>query len=142
MNSKAPHQIVVLEDDPRRIARMRELLRQESGLEAQFFEDVFEICTWLDQSDEVELISLDCDLPCSSSSKLGTDDGVTVANRLAASATPIPVIVHSSNAAGAESMYWSLKRAGCTVSRVSPFGDLDWIEQAWIHEVKELLHLL
>ena len=139
MKSEALHQIVVLEDDPRRIARMRELLRRQLDTDARFFDEAAQICSWLDHSGAIDLISLDCDLPCSNGANLGSGDGVFVANHLAGSKTLIPVIVHSSNAAGAESMYWSLKRAGCTVSRIYPYGDLDWIEQSWIQEVAKLL---
>ena len=139
MTNQAQLQMVVLEDDSSRIARMRELLRLQVDADARFFDDPDQFCTWLDQSEGVDLISLDCDLPRSNGAELGSGDGVFVANRLAASKTMIPVIVHSSNVAGADSMYWGLKRAGCTVSRIYPYGDLDWIEQTWIQEVARLL---
>jgi hypothetical protein len=143
MEVQAHPNIAVLEDDARRIERMRQLFiqRYPEG-QIRFFEDAMDFCKWLDANAKtMDVISLDFDLPVSAGTKPGKNDGLCVANHIVELAATAPIIVHSSNPVGADSMYWALHRAGNKVVRVFPYDDLAWIDQSWVQAVESNLNL-
>ncbi len=96
--------------------------------------------TWLkDHLPEVVLISLDHDLPVSGATGADFGCGRDVADCLADLSPVCPVIVHSSNMLAAAGMVRVLKDANWPVWQTHPFGDLDWIAQAWRPQVAELI---
>jgi hypothetical protein len=58
--------------------------------------------------------------------------GLEVANYLAQQRPVCPVIIHSTNTRAAIAMERALADAGWSVTRVPPYGDLDWVREAWL----------
>lgn len=57
-------------------------------------------------------------------------DGRDVAAFLATQSPNAHVIIHSSNAPAATSMFFTLEEAGWSVEKITPLGE-DWIESYW-----------
>ena len=136
--------ICILEDDSQRVAAMRACLQDRvSDAHGVFFDRADAITAWLGEHlPSVGLVSLDHDLELISGPGGGLvdpGDGRDAAKFLAQREPWCPVIVHTSNAAGALSMTCTLQAAGWHVVRVVPADDLKWIEQAWLWMVKGLL---
>src|SRR5256885_15001425 len=96
-----PEVVVILEDDPARIAAMRACLTEVlPGTEIVVFEQAQAMIAWLGCNlAQVALISLDHDLPLLDQSGRAIDCGTgrQVADYLASLPPTCPVIVHSSN---------------------------------------------
>ena len=129
--------IAILEDDDRRIERMRAVLASICPRhEAFFFYSAPDLIDWLqDNLDRLDLISLDHDLmppleEGAPSRDVGT--GRDVADFLSRQKPASPVIVHTSNSLAAPVMEGTLTGSGWEVKRVVPFLDLEWIDSAWL----------
>lgn len=84
------------------------------------------------------IISLDHDLnapPGERDPGTGMDVVRSIADRLDFAGA----LVHSSNDAAASAMFFHLRASGWRrIARVVPYGDLDWIGEAWIEKIREL----
>ena len=136
--------VAILEDDARRVARMRAVLADAlPGTEPVFFDRADDMIAWLTRHlGDVSLISLDHDLPV----RAGPDGLVTdcgtgrqVAEHLATLRPTCPVIVHSSNDPCATGMALALEDAGWPQSRVYPCDDLAWVERDWAGRIRLLV---
>ena len=127
--------VAILEDNAGRIAEMQACLAEAlPGVPSVFFENAFEMISWLEQHlDEVLLISLDHDLPLLDAivNQIDCGDGRMVADFLASMLPTCPVIVHSSNADCAPGMYFTLKEKGWPTVRIVPHEDQAWVREAW-----------
>lgn len=136
--------IAILEDDPRRIEQMARCLRESVGNDqVVVFDNAPEMIAWLDAHlGEVKLLCLDHDLGANrvvngESQDPGT--GRDVADYLNSRQPVCPVIIHSSNAMAAPGMMMVLEDAGWTCAWLAPFNDLEWVQAAWIDDVKKAL---
>ena len=135
--------ILILEDDPARIAAMTAVVRDLlPTARLVFFEDAGQMLAWLSEHlGEVDLISLDHDLPIRRDAEnrlIDCGTGRQVAEWLAAAPPTCPVIVHSSNEPCAAGMTAVLDEAGWLCRRVYPCDDLAWVHNAWATTVREL----
>lgn len=135
--------VAILEDDSRRCRAMRDCLqRLLPDAAVTFHESAPEMVTWFrDHQPEVSLISLDFDLPIRRTEDGGLMDygtGAAVADYLATVPPTCPVIIHTSNAAGASRMLAVLRKSGWPTVRVYPVDDLAWISAAWADEIARL----
>jgi hypothetical protein len=92
--------------------------------------------------DDVCLLSLDHDLgPNWFRDGAVFDPGIgrDVANFLATRSPQCHVIVHTTNHLAAPGMIGVLEESGWTVSQVVPYGDLEWIGEAWIREARRAI---
>jgi len=136
--------IAILEDDPRRTKAMREVLKEiGSEYDHHFFDNAPEIIAWLEEHlDEVEMLSLDHDLGGNRPQKGGQFDpgtGRDVAEFLAARRCTCPTMIHSNNYPAVLGMCRVLEDAGWKFSCVVPYGDVEWIGEAWRGEVRKLV---
>ena len=138
-----PQLIAILEDDPPRVAEMRDALAESlPNSQAVFFEQASEMIRWLgDHLAEVVLVSLDHDLPLRQvdGELIDFGTGRQVVNRLIAKPCTCAVIVHSSNVAAATGMLMALRDADWLTAQVIPRDDLAWIRRDWIPTVTRLL---
>jgi len=130
--------IAILEDEDRRIERMREILtRLYPSHQVVFLETAPDMIAWLGENmTKVVLLSLDNDLGPNQKRDgqvFAPGTGQDVVHVLARHAPVAPVIVHSTNLAAAPEMVTELEAAGWAVHRVQPYGDrdLDWIGESW-----------
>jgi hypothetical protein len=121
--------ILMLEDETERLTRFEAVLTRcccptklLHWLTAWEFQSGFGA-----NDEEPALICLDHDLLVD-----GPDpgDGRDVANFLATQTPNAHVIIHSSNAPAASSMFFTLEEAGWDVEKIAPLGE-DWIEAYW-----------
>jgi hypothetical protein len=131
-----PRQITILEDKADRLEAMVEVLRELfPGVTVHSVDSVYDLSGILHAGiEDCKLICLDHDLgPTRMINGAIADpgDGRDAARLLAQFAPCCPVIVHSTNSAGALSMRETLRSAGWRVEQVVPYGDLEWIEQTW-----------
>lgn len=92
--------------------------------------------------DEIVLIALDHDLedlydPAGNLLDPGT--GRDVSDFLSCQKPTCPSIIHSTNRLAVDGMEFDLVEARWNVQRIAPYGDLDWIEEAWIPAVMQTL---
>lgn len=125
--------IAVLEDNAERIATMRDNLTDKFPFfELQFFASAGPAITWLQEHlDAVICLSLDHDLE----RQLNEPDpgtGRDVADFLTTQAPRFPIVIHSTNVHAAIGMEAALQDADWTVSRLTPYGNLEWIAEAWL----------
>jgi CheY-like chemotaxis protein len=135
--------IVILEDDPARVAAMTAVLSELlPAARSVFFEDAPAMLSWLaEHLGDADLISLDHDLPVRRDDEnrlIDCGTGRQVADWLAAVSPTCPVIIHSSNEPCAAGMIAVLDEAGWPCRRVYPYGDLDWVRESWAEAVREL----
>jgi hypothetical protein len=128
--------IAILEDDDRRIDRMRAVLKSICPWHGtHVFGRAPDMIGWLRENlGRLALISLDHDLlprldDAGPSRPPG--NGMDVAGFLAGQPPACPVILHTSNYFAAPAMEEVLARAGWNVKRIVPFWDLEWIDSAW-----------
>ena len=139
-----PAYIAILEDDPRRLAAMRECLgRRLPAYELITFDNADEMIVWLeDHLGDVALISLDHDLPLRQTREgvlVDAGDGRMVADWLAGRVPCCPVIVHTSNEHFAPGMMRVLRDGGWTHRRIYPHDNCAWIATAWAEELSKHL---
>lgn len=137
-----PHDgiIAILEDDGARIELMLPWLNQLLGeYQVVIFQSASRMIQWLtDHLSNVSLISLDHDLPVITVDGDEGGDGRQVADYLTKFPPTCPVIVHSSNVGAAAGIVRVLKDADWPTWQVSPYGDLEWINEWWGPVVKEI----
>jgi hypothetical protein len=136
--------IAILDDEPERIAAMLPCLATQCpGHETVVFDNAPDMISWLAvHSCDASLMCLDHDLgPNRSRNGVLFDPGTgrDVADFLSTKAPSCPVIVHTTNYLAAPGMLQVLEESGWTVSRVSPYADLEWVGEAWVHEVRRAL---
>jgi len=135
--------IAILEDCPERVARMEQCFKKSGiAFKTVFFSDAFLMIEWLTQNQSnVILISLDHDLDLILEGQENRDpgDGKDVANYLASQKPFCPVILHTSNYFGRESMKYNLLDKGWSVSVVMPTPDPEWIDSDWCSCVPSLI---
>jgi hypothetical protein len=133
--------IAILEDDDERVAAMRNRLEEYfSGYSPVFFDNAPDMIEWLrDHLPSTVLISLDHDLGPSRTCNGDVFDpgtGQDVVNYLATQKPSCPVIIHTANYLAAPGMELMLNESGWTCCRVVPVDNLEWIGNAWIHEIR------
>ena len=137
--------VVILEDDPMRVAGMRGVLgKLLPDVEVIVFDAVPPLVEFLGRDgDRVDLISLDHDLTregCAWRSE-ERGDGRGACEFLATRRPTCPVIVHSSNYGAAAVMIEVLRAAGWRVGMVTPYSEVEyeWIGREWRDAVQRLL---
>jgi len=130
--------IAILEDEARRIERMREVITLlHPSHQVVFFGTAPDMIAWLGENlTKVVLFSLDHDLGPDQKRdgqvfEPGT--GRDVVQVLARHAPVAPVIIHSTNRTAAPEMVTELGVAGWAAHRVQPPDDreLEWIDESW-----------
>jgi hypothetical protein len=139
-----PSIIAILEDDARRIEQMARCLRDCVGEDQVIvFDNAPEMIAWLTgHLAEVKLLCLDHDLGANRILNGEIQDpgtGRDVADYLGSRQSVCPVLIHTSNVMAAPGMMMVLEEAGWTCSRLAPFNDLEWVQAAWIDDVKKAL---
>ena len=132
--------ILMLEDDPDRLARFAAAVRSiDPALELRTWRAagpmIREVAAYLPAA---RLISLDHDLEPWVGDPDDPGDGVQVVRFLVTHPQPCPVIIHSSNRERSDWMAGDLELGGWTYRRIAPLGD-DWIEGYWRPVVRKLL---
>lgn len=136
--------IAVLEDDPERIAVMKELAEaQFSKYACIVIDNAPDMIEWLKtNSNHLALLSLDHDLdlcPGALEGKVDPGDGRVVAAFLQRVRPVCPVILHTSNADARTSMRFMLKEAGWKVVAAFPSSGTQWLKEEWMAEVRKCL---
>ncbi|MGE0608824.1 MAG: cyclic-phosphate processing receiver domain-containing protein [Pirellulales bacterium] len=136
--------VVLLEDDDRRVAAMRERLADRFPQFELVVTDNAKDCiaAIADSFDRILLVSLDHDLvllPSKNGGSIDPGTGREVADDLAGRTPSFPVIVHTSNSIAGDGMEFRLVEGGWPVERVAPYGDLDWIDEVWFKAARRLL---
>ena len=107
------------------------------------FDGAPEMIRWLARNlSETILTCLDHDLGANRILDGNLEDpgtGRDVADYLSEEEPCCPVLIHSSNAMAAPGMMMVLEDAGWICSRLAPYNDLDWVQEAWIPELKRYL---
>jgi ADP-ribosylglycohydrolase len=132
--------ILILEDNDERVAAFEKTAATLGG--------DFELKIWRDAPTMIAeceaffataaLISLDHDLNPQPGVTIDPGTGLDVAKFLAECRPVCPIIIHSTNADRAYSMFNELRFAGWIVERVGPIGT-DWIETMWLKKAREFL---
>jgi len=136
--------IAMLEDDERRAERLLMRLRENFPYAIRWFNGLTcEMTEWLDvHLSETILICLDHDLNLLTDrhgSSIDPGCGRDVSDFLLQKPATCPVVIHSTNVVAATAMQESLKSHGWVVSRTTPYGDLDWVDEAWLPIIRSLL---
>jgi hypothetical protein len=136
--------IAVLEDDMGRTTAMKEALDSAPfGAELVFFDNAPDMISWLKSNlANVCLLCLDHDLgPNRVRDDNQFDPGIgrDVVDFLVTQSPTCVVIIHSSNAMGANGMTTALEGAGWSAERVVPYDDLVWVKERWNARVRSYL---
>lgn len=135
--------IAILEDNDDRIAAMDACLsRSFPTLECRFFRTAPEFIAWLPKGiSQARLISLDHDLEPAPDQGIDFDPGTgrDVSRTLLDFPSHCPVLIHSTNVHAAIAMEAELNAQGWSAERITPYGDLDWIMEAWLPAVHRLI---
>jgi hypothetical protein len=139
-----PMKIVILEDDKRRVEAMRDRLADRFyQFELEFFDSAAELEKYLEEHlSEVIALSLDHDLELKVDAAGKTYDpgtGREAAEYLARHEPVCSVIIHSTNHFGAIGMESVLQEAGWRTCRVTPFDDLQWIDDSWFPAIRRAI---
>lgn len=135
--------IAILEDDERRrVAMLDRLQDRMPRYETVFFADAAEMIQWLAKHLlDTLAISLDHDLELQQVGDGKTNDPGTdrqIADYLAQFGPQCPVVFHSTNAPAVAGMELTLREAGWTTYRVSPYDDLAWIPD-WFATIRRAI---
>ncbi|MEZ6069320.1 MAG: cyclic-phosphate processing receiver domain-containing protein [Pirellulales bacterium] len=135
--------VLILEDNAERRSAMEDRLKDRFPFcEIEFFTDAPTMIQRVESAplDDVALISLDHDLEMLPGADVGAlvdpGTGVDVAEGLSRRKPVCLVIVHTTNTIGGDSMQEKLDATGWTTLRVTPYGDLDWIDEMWFPAVR------
>lgn len=132
--------VLILEDDPERIARFRRALdAHHPDLDVRIWSNAKRMIREAGPLlSKAMLVSLDHDLPLD---REDTDpgDGLDMTRFLVLHPTPIPVIVHTANGPRAQVMMGEFELACWTCIRVLPIMGSDWVESDWLSEVTRVL---
>ena len=137
-----PRLILMLEDESHRLTRFESVLSKlGDAIEWQHWRTAADfIAGYEAKSREPVLICLDHDLFTEHPDDPDPGDGRDVAKYLANQTPCCHVIIHSSNAIAADSMYFTLKDANWDAERIAPLGQ-DWIESYWWDTAKPWIEL-
>ena len=129
--------IAVLEDDQRRITAIRAAAKHHlAAFDLRIFISAREMIEWLTNgSQDVRILSLDCDLDATAFGDDNCGTGEDVTAYLACNLPDYPVLIHSSNAMRAPAMHMELAMAGCKRVMLCPFQDSD----TWAKDVRAQL---
>jgi hypothetical protein len=139
--------IAILDDEADRIGAMQPLLAARfSECQVVVFQNSPDMVLWLKENlHHVRLLSLDHDLgpnQLRGGTSFDPGTGRDVADFLTTRPPQCPVILHTTNSLAAPGMQRVLEEAGWAVSQVVPYGDLDWVGERWIKEVRRMLRAL
>lgn len=128
--------LLILEDDARRTAAMRERLEDRfCQYDTIILPDAPSwVAAFLEAPERVLAISLDHDLEPVHGQNQDPGTGRDAAGFLAQLPTDtprLPILIHSTNRIAVDGMERVLEEAGYPVHRVMPYGDLEWISEAW-----------
>lgn len=134
--------IAILEDNAERREAMERLLAMHfPGHSRQYFTSSSAMVDWLRVNlSGVIFISLDHDLallPGENGRMVDCGTGREVADFLATQPARCPVVIHSTNQPAAAGMEMVLADSGWSVEKISPYGDLEWIEETWFPVVRD-----
>jgi len=134
--------IAILEDDEGRTDAMRVRLREFfPNYEPVFFDNAPDMIEWLrDHLPSTVLICLDHDLGPNrilDGEVFDPGTGQDVVNYLSTQEPLCPVIIHTANYLAAPGMELMLNESGWTCSRVIPVNELEWIDNAWVPEIRK-----
>ena len=132
--------LLILEDDLDRIQRFRAIVAHrhpDAVLNIARTAPDFQVAYWA-LTEIPDLICLDHDLFTDSPDAPDPGDGRDVSDFLVTRSAKCPALIHSSNAAAADSMKYAMRDAGWTVERIAPIGD-DWIESYWYPVACEMI---
>lgn len=137
-----PLKIAILEDNLDRQAAMKAWLSDRLYMyEHFFFDEAAPMNAWLQSNlAETLFISLDHDLelkPSGDGRWIDPGTGREVADYLALQNPACPLIIHSTNSVAVDGMMEALTQSGWSVQRVTPYGDLAWVNEAWWPAVRE-----
>lgn len=137
-------QIILLEDEQDRVDVMLHLIRPAyPQFTVKVFDRSREMIDYLkDHLASSVFISLDHDLPLYRDDEGELHDhgsGREVADYLANQNPVCPVAIHSTNIPAATSMQFVLNESGWSTFRLTPYGDLIWIEEYWWPIVKDAI---
>jgi hypothetical protein len=126
-----PLAIAILEDDPRRIAAMKDWLEDRLPMyEHVFHHAADQMIDWLSANlNRVLAVSLDHDLEPTYQPNPGT--GRLVADYLTMKSARFPIVIHSTNRHAVAGMRQALEDNGWKCTIVSPYEDLLWIRESW-----------
>lgn len=136
--------IVILDDEQDRIEAMLPCLQRGfAEYDVVVFDNAPDTIQWLSSGlERVRLICLDHDLgpnQLRDGAVFDPGTGRDVADYLASRPPVCPVIIHTTNHVAAPGMIRVLNEANWKTSQVSPYGDLEWVGQVWIAEVRQTL---
>jgi len=135
--------IAILEDNEDRIRVMSDCLADKFPFfQRRFFRSAPEASAWLERNlTTVICLALDHDLEPVPGSAPEYDPGTgrDVADFLAQRQPQCPVIVHSTNVPAAMGMELVLTDAGWSITRVTPYNDVEWIAASWLPAVREAI---
>jgi hypothetical protein len=125
--------IAILEDDQRRITAIRAAAQTHlANHDIRVFLSAREMIAWLSSgTQDVRLISLDCDLDSTAAYDDNCGSGEDVTAFLACNVPDCSVLIHSSNAMRAPAMHMELAMAGCRRVILCPFRGSD----SWVADV-------
>jgi len=129
--------IAVLEDNEDRIGVMERYLDDKFPFyESRFFRSAGAAIDWLrEHLDQTICLALDHDLE-RPQGEPDPGSGREVAEFLATNQTRFPIVIHTTNQHAAIAMEALLDDSGWTVSRVCPYGDLQWVSESWLPAVR------
>lgn len=136
--------LAVLEDDVDRREAMADCFHDRfPQYPIRFFATAAEMIWFLRRhGSELIAIGLDHDLelvPVAGRETLESGTGQNVTDFLATVVPTCPVIIHTTNDLAGSTMEATMHEAGWPVRRVVPYGDREWIPEAWFPTMREAI---
>jgi hypothetical protein len=136
--------VVILEDDSERREAFREVIASRfPRFELCFAETAGDAIRLIDEAvGRLALAALDHDLDVlktSAGTSVDAGSGLDVVDYLLRKPPTFPVLIHTTNQRAGDQMESRLRDAGWNLARVVPFGDLEWIAEAWFPAVRNLI---
>lgn len=136
--------VAILEDNAERQAAMETYFHDRfPQYPIRFFASAVEMIWHLRRhlSDAIA-VSLDHDLePVQVAGRESLDGGTGrhVADYLASETPVCPIVIHTTNGPAGTAMQSTLEDAGWSTSRVTPYGDLDWVSEVWVRAMRDAI---
>lgn len=136
--------VAILEDEADRQSAMADCFQDRfPQYPVHFFATAAEMIWYLRRhlSDAIA-IGLDHDLeliPVADHELLDGGTGRHVAEYLASESPVCPVVIHTTNSPAGTGMEATLQDAGWSTSRVTPYGDLDWVQEVWFPAMRNAI---